>query len=134
MEHVTVRATGPVPPGDPMLKRTETINGEPEGIGDLVHRLVEDGKTYAKAEVDYYKTLGTEKAKALKTPAILGVVALLFANAAFLALVATLFVGLATLMSDTLAGLLTVIICAGIAGVLGYMAYSKATKGLEDAK
>lgn len=134
MEAVTVRATGPVPPGDPMLKRTETINGEPEGIGDLVHRLVEDGKTYAKAEVDYYKTLGTEKANALKTPAILGVVALLFAHAAFLALIATLFVGLATLMSDTLAGVLTVIICAAIAGVLGYMAYSKATKGLEDAK
>jgi drug/metabolite transporter (DMT)-like permease len=117
-----------------MLKRTETIHGEPEGVGDLVHRLVEDGKAYAKAEVAYYKTLGSEKAAALKTPLILGVVALLFAHAAFLALIATLFVGLASLMSDTLAGLLTVLICLGIAGALGYVAYNKATTGLKEAQ
>jgi len=134
METVTVRAVGPVPPGNPMLNRTETTTGEPEGVGDLVHRLVDDGKAYAKAEVDYYKTLGSEKAGALKTPIILGVLAILFAHAAFLALIATLFVGLASLMSDTLAGLLTVLICLGIAGALGYLAYSKATAGLEAAK
>jgi uncharacterized membrane protein len=125
MAPVTVRAVGPAKPGDPVLNETETIHGEPEGVGDLVHRLVEDGKAYARAEVNYYKTFGTEKASALKTPAILGVVALLFAHAAFLALIATLFVGLASLMSDTLAGLLTVVICLGIAGLLGYLAYSK---------
>lgn len=134
MEQVTVRATGPVPPGNPMLKRTETTIGEPEGVGDLLHRLVEDGKAYARAEVAYFKTLGSEKAGALKTPLILGLVALLFAHAAFLALIATLFVGLASLMSDTLAGVLTVLICLGIAGALGYLAYSKATKGLEATK
>ena len=134
MEPVTVRVTGPVPPGNPMLKRTETIHGEPEGVGDLIHRLVEDGKTYAKAEVDYYKTLGTEKANALKMPVIFGLVALLFALGAFGALIATIFVGLASLMSDTLAGLLTVLICLGIAGALGYLAYSKAKTGLEATK
>lgn len=134
MEPVTVRATGPVPPGNPMLKRTETIHGEPEGVGDLIHRLVEDGKTYAKAEVDYYKTLGTEKANALKMPLIFGLVALLFALGAFGALIATIFVALDSLMSETLAGLLTVLICLGIAGALGYLAYSKAKTGLEDAK
>ncbi len=133
MEPVTVRATGPVPPGNPMLKRTETTYGEPEGVGDLVHRLVEDGKTYARAEVAYYKTLGSEKAAALKMPLIFGVLALLFAHAAFLALIATLFLGLASLMSDTLAGVLTVLICLGIAGALGYLAYSKATTGLKEA-
>ena len=42
MEPVTVRATEPAPPGDPMLNRTETVHGEPDGIGDLVHRLIED--------------------------------------------------------------------------------------------
>lgn len=134
MEPITVRATEPAPPGDPMLKRTETIHGEPEGVGDLIHRLVEDGKAFARAEVNYFKTLGTEKASALKMPLILGVVALLFAHAAFLALIATLFVGLASLMSDTLAGLLTVLICAAIAGVCGYLAYSKAVTGLKEAQ
>lgn len=126
MATVTVTATGPAPPGDPMLKRTETAHGEPESVGDLFHRLVEDGKTYAKAEVNYYKTVGTERASALKMPVILGVLAVLFAHAAFLALCATLFVGLASLMSDTLAGVLTVVILAAVGGVLGYLAYSKA--------
>lgn len=134
METVTVKATGPAPPGDPMLKRTETVTGEPEGIGDVIHRLVEDGKAYAQAEVNYYKTLGTEKAGALKTPLLLGLGALLFAHAAFLALIATLFVGLASLMSDTLAGVLTVVICLGVAGALGYLAYAKARTGLEATK
>lgn len=126
METVTVRATGPAKNGDPMLNRTETVYGEPEGVGDIFHRLVEDGKTYAQAEVNYYKTVGSERASALKMPVIYGVGALLFAHAAFLALCATLFVGLASLMSDTLAGLLTVIVLGVIGGILGYLAYSKA--------
>lgn len=134
MEPVTVRATEPAPPGNPMLKRTETIRGEPEGIGDVIHRLVEDAKAYGQAELAYYKTLGTEKANALKLPLILGLVAILFAHAAFLVLIATIFVGLASLMSDTLAGLLTMVICLVAAGGLGYLAYSKAKTGLEDAK
>lgn len=134
MEPVTVRAIEPAPPGDPMLKRTETVMGEPEGVGDLIHRLVEDAKAYARAEVGYFKALGTEKANALKIPLVLGLVAILFAHAAFLVLVATIFVGLATLMSDTLAGLLTMVICLVAAAGLGYLAYAKATKGLEDAK
>ena len=134
MTPVTVRATEPAPPGDPMLKRTQTIVGESEGIGDLIHRLVEDGKAYAQAEVSYFRTLGTEKANALKLPLILGLVAILFAHAAFLVLIATIFVALASLMSDTLAGLLTMLICLAAAGGLGYLAYSKATTGLGDAK
>ena len=125
METVTVAATGPAPAGDPMLKRTETFAGEPEGIGDVLHRLVEDAKAYAQAEVNYVKTVGTERASALKTPVILGVAAILFAHAAFLALCATIFVALASLMSNTLAGLLTVVILGGIGGILGYLAYSK---------
>ena len=75
-----------------------------------------------------------EQLAELKLPLILGLVALLFAHAAFLALIATLFVGLASLMSDTLAGLLTVLICLGIAGACGYLAYSKAKTGLEDTQ
>ncbi|MFC7537829.1 phage holin family protein [Sphingomonas sp. GCM10030256] len=102
------------------------MRGEPEGVGDLFHRLVEDGKAYAAAEVNYYKTVGTERANALKVPAILGVLGLLFIHAAFLALCATLFVALASLMSDTLAGLLTVAILAAVGGILGYLAYGKA--------
>ena len=109
-----------------MIKPVDQAQGaEPEGIGELAQRLVEDGKAYAMAEVAYAKTLGKAKVAALKAPLILGVVALLFAHAAFLALIATLFVGLASLMSDTLAGLVTTLICLGIAGVAGSLAFSK---------
>jgi len=108
-----------------MLNRVAVERGEPESVGDLFHRLVDDGKAYAKAEVNYYKTVGTERGKALINPAIFGVLALLFAHAAFLALCATLFVALAAVMKNWLAGLLTVVILAAIGGVLGYLAYSK---------
>lgn len=125
MAPVTVTATGPAPPGNPMLNRVAVERGEPESVGDLFHRLVDDGKAYAKAEVNYYKTVGTERGKALINPAIFGVLALLFVHAAFLALCATLFVALAAVMKNWLAGLLTVVILAAIGGVLGYLAYSK---------
>src|SRR6476620_2211215 len=125
METATVRAVGPAPAGDPMLKRTETINGEPEGVGDLLHRLIADGKGYAQAEVAYYKTLGTEKAAAFKQPLVFGVVALLFEHAAFLSVCALVWVALAQVMNAALAGLLTVVILGAVAGIFGYLAYSR---------
>ena len=125
MAPVTVTTTGPAPPGDPMLYRTETATGEQPSVGDLFHRLVDDGKTYAKAEVNYYKTVGTERGKALVTPLIFGVLALLCALGAFGALVATVFTALSAVMKDWLAGVLTVLIFGAIAGILGYLAYSK---------
>lgn len=104
-----------LPPGSPG-------SGE-ESVGDLLHRLVEDGKTYAHAEIDYAKTLGSEKAAQLKMPAIYGVAALLFAHAAFLSVCALVWVALAQVMNAALAGLLTVLILGAVAGVLGYLAY-----------
>lgn len=102
--------------------------GGEEGIGELIHRLVADGKTYARAEVAYYKTLGTEKAAELKSPAIFGGAALLFAHAAFLAFCALIWVALAQVMNAALAGLLTVLILGAVAGVLGYVAYARFSK------
>jgi Putative Actinobacterial Holin-X, holin superfamily III len=114
-----------------MLTRSERFAvPEEDGIGDLVHRLVDEGKTYAKAEINVYKTIGTEKARSFVTPVILIVAAIILAHAAFLALVATVFVFLAALLkSDTLGGLVTVLILAGLAGTLGYVGYSKLSGG-----
>jgi len=116
-----------------MLKPTETVKGEPEGVGDLLHRLVDDAKAYARAEAGYYKAVGAEKANALKEPLFFGLVAILFAHAAFLVLIATIFVGLASLMSNTLAGLVTLVICLVVAGIFGALAYSR-VKALGGAK
>lgn len=108
-----------------MLKPASPSPGGEDGIGDLIHRLVEDGKAYARAEVAYVKTLGSEKAAQLKAPAVLGVAALLFAHAAFLAACALIWVALAQAMNAALAGLLTVLILGAAAGLLGYLAYRK---------
>ncbi|WP_300974335.1 phage holin family protein [Sphingomonas sp. LHG3406-1] len=99
-----------------------------EGIGDLLHRLVEDGKAYARSEVAYVKTLGTEKVAELKAPVAFGIGALLFAHATFLAFCALIWVALAQAMNAALAGLLTVVILGAVAGLLGYLAYSKLPK------
>ena len=115
-----------------MLRTASTPPPSPdEGIGDLLQRLVADGKAYVSSEVAYVKTLGTEKVGELKQPMVFGLGALLFAHAAFLALCALIWVGLAQLMNAALAGLLTVLILGGIAGALGYLAYSNlpTTKG-----
>lgn len=108
-----------------MLKQTDKVAGVSEGVGDLLQRLVADGKSYAQAEVAYYKTLGSEKVGALKAPLVFGVVALLFAHAAFLAVCALVWVALAQVMNAALAGLLTVVILGALAGIFGYLAYSK---------
>jgi hypothetical protein len=36
-------------------------------IGTLVHRLVDDGKAYARAEIDVVKSMATERVNAAKT-------------------------------------------------------------------
>ena len=118
-----------------MLKpATPPPTGGGESIGDLLHRLVNDGKAYAQAEVAYVKTLGTEKAAQLKMPVIYGAAALLFAHAAFLAVCALIWVALAQVMNEALAGLLTVVILGAVAGVLGYLAYSGIAKMKGNAK
>lgn len=106
-----------------MLKPATNPPPPEEGIGDLLQRLVADGKSYAQSEIAYVKTLGTEKAAELKTPVIFGAAALLFAHAAFLALCALVWVALAQVMNAALAGLLTVLILGAAAGILGYLAY-----------
>ncbi|URD61314.1 phage holin family protein [Sphingomonas sp. KRR8] len=117
-----------------MLKpASPPISGD-DSVGDLLHRLVNDGKAYAQAEVAYVKTLGSEKAAQAKQPVIYGVAALLFAHAAFLAVCALIWVGLAQLMNAALAGLLTVIILGAVAGVLGYLAYGGVRKMTGAAK
>lgn len=108
-----------------MLQRSDTAVPAADGIGDLVHRLVEDGKAYAQAEVNVYKTIASEKAASLRTPILLLVMAVFLGHAAFLTLIATLFVGLAQVMQPALAGVVTFVILATLAGLLGYVGVSK---------
>jgi len=108
-----------------MLKPASVPMSGDDGIGELVHRLVDDGKAYAKAELAYVKTIGTEKVAQAKAPIVYGVAALFFAHAAFLALCALVWVALAQMMNAALAGLITFVILGAVAGLLAMLAYGK---------
>lgn len=103
---------------------------EERPVGELVHQLVEDGKAYAKAEVDLARTIATSKGKALAVPAALFGVAFVIAIAAFGALVLGVFHALDPHIGPIGAGLLTFLIFAGIAGALVYVGIAKARTAL----
>ncbi|MEO5773268.1 MAG: phage holin family protein [Sphingomicrobium sp.] len=103
---------------------------EERPIGELVHQLVEDGKAYAKAEVDLVKATATAKGKALAMPAALLGVAFIVSISAFGALVLGVFHALAPHVGPIGAGLITFLIFLGIASALGYLGIIKARKAL----
>ena len=103
---------------------------EERPVGELVHQLVEDGKAYARAEVDLVKTIATVKGKALAVPAALLGTALLFAIAALCGLAAGMVIALAKFVGPLAAGLITLLILGGIAGALAWVAIGKVRNGL----
>lgn len=91
-----------------------------ESIGELVSRLVEDGRAYARAELDLVKRIARHRAGRAKSGAILlgiGVTSLL---CALTALVLALVLGLATLVGPFGAGMAVFAVLAGIGGLLAY--------------
>lgn len=107
------------PPGAPLTP------DEDRPIGELVHELIENGKAYAKAEVNVVKTMATSKVSAAKTPAILFGAAYLLLNAAIVALAVGVALGLATLIGPLAGGAVGFLLFAGLAGLLGWIGYSK---------
>lgn len=94
-------------------------------IGELFGRLIDDGKAYAKAEVDLVRAQAEGQAERARMPAILGAGAIAFGLAAVIALVLTMVLALASLLGPLLGGLLATLIAAGIAGGLAYSALTK---------
>jgi hypothetical protein len=99
-------------------------------VGELVHELIEDGKAYARAELEVAKTIATTKVNALKTPAILFAVAFLFALAAFVALVVGIANGLATLIGPLAGGIVACLLFGAVAGGLGWYGAKRLREGL----
>ena len=108
-----------------MLKPPNEPAGTPSGdeerpVGELVHELVEDGKAYAKAELDVARAIALTKANALKLPGILFGAAFLLAIAAIAALAVGVAAGLATLIGPLAGGIAAFLLFGGIAGGLGW--------------
>ena len=99
-------------------------------IGDIVSDLVDDGKAYARAELNLAKAIAAAKANALKAPVILLVAATFVAMAALNALAVAIFVLLAMVMSPLLAAILAFLLIGSVAGLLGWIGVQKLRKAL----
>lgn len=97
-----------------------------DSIGDLFGRLIEDGRSYAKSELELLKKIAQHRAGRARNGAIMlgaGVAILL---AAVIALVLGLVLGLAVLIGPLLAGLAITLVLAGI----GYLLVRQGMVGL----
>lgn len=101
-----------------------------ESIADLIGRLAEDGRNYARAEVDLLKEIARHRASRARTGLILlagGAVLLL---SALTALILGLVMGLATLVGPLLAGIVVAAVLAGT----GYLLVRFGLTGLQALK
>lgn len=107
-----------------MLKPVEPTPSE-RPIGELVQKLIEEGKGYARAELDLAKAIVAAKGKALALPAGMLVAAVLFAMAAITALVLGVVLALARLIGPLGAGLAGLLLFAAIGGALAWWAIER---------
>jgi putative superfamily III holin-X len=113
-----------------MLKPAEPTPPPERPIGELVQELVDEGKAYARAELDLGKAIATTKAKALALPAGLLVAALFIVMAAINALAFGIVLALALLMGPLLGGIVGMLIFAAIAGGLAWYGVERLRRAL----
>ena len=114
------------PPNDPGPPSAD--NERP--IGELVHELIEDGKAYARAEIDVLKAMAAAKVNALKLPAILFGAAFVLLLAAITALAYGVAAGLAILIGPLAGGLVAFVLFAAVAGALIWVGVKKLREDL----
>ena len=89
-----------------------------ESIGELVSRLAEDGRAYARAELDLVKQIARHRAGRAKSGAILLGIGIVLLLCSLTALVLALVLGLATLIGPFGAGMGVFLVLAIAGGVL----------------
>lgn len=97
---------------------------EPEDerpIGEVVHQLMDEGKAYAKAEIELAKAQALARAAEFKLPAIMLFAALLFAQAAVTVLAVTVAMALTPMIGPLGGGLVAVLLAGGAAALLGWL-------------
>ena len=99
-------------------------------IGELVHELIEEGKAYAKAELDVVRAIVAAKGKALVIPAILFGVAFVLSLAGVTALAVGVVLALAKFVGPLAGGLLGLMLFAVIAGGCGWYGYLRLRRDL----
>jgi hypothetical protein len=107
----------------PSEARSETLASQAhdprdESIGALVSRLMEDGRAYARAELDLVKRIAAHRATKAKSGAILVGIGLVLLLCSLTALVLALVLGLATLIGPFAAGMAVFLVLAMAGGLL----------------
>jgi HEAT repeat protein len=104
---------------------------EEPSVGDLVERLVDDGKAYARAEAALARARIDERVAVFRPIAIYGGAAAAVALTALIAFAVTLVLALASLVGPLGGGLLATALLAATAAALAYVARRKLETGGE---
>jgi hypothetical protein len=99
-------------------------------FGELATQLLDDAKTYARAEIDLAKAIAADKSKSLRIAAILLLVAACVAIGALNALCVAIFVLLATLIGPLLGGIAAFVLIGIVAGIFGWFGWKKLRESL----
>ena len=97
---------------------TQVHDPRDETIGALVKRLVEDGRAYARAELDLVKGIARHRGAKAKSGAMLVGIGVVLLLCSLTALVLALVLGLATLIGPFGAGLVVFAVLAIAGGLL----------------
>jgi hypothetical protein len=92
-----------------------------ESIGDLFGRLIEDGRSYARAEIEVVKQIARHRAGKARSGLIMLAAGAVLLLSSLTALLLGLVLGLAVLIGPVLAGLAIAALLAGIGyGLIRY--------------
>ena len=111
----------PVDPGPPPPERP---------VGELVHELIEDGKAYARSEINLAKAIAAAKGKALALPAAMFGAAFVCSLAGVTALAVGVVIALQTFIGPLAAGFIGMLIFGSVAGLLGWYGYQRLRRDL----
>lgn len=111
-----------------MLKPADPNSERP--IGELVQELVEEGKAYARAELDVARAIAAAKGKALVVPAILFGIAFILSLAAVTALAVGVVIALAKFVGPLAAGIIGLLVFLAVAAGCGWYGYQRLRRDL----
>ena len=91
-------------------------------IGELVSRLIDEGKAYGRAEIGLVRAHAEVAVDRVKRPAISVGIAAAFALAGVIALIMTLVLSLSALLGPLIGGLIATVAAFAIAGLFVWLA------------
>ncbi len=97
-------------------------------IRTLVGRLIDDGKAYAKAEIDLARLRVEGEVVGYRRAAILASIGMVFGMAAIVCLCLTLVLSLADALGPLIGGLLATVLVGAVAGILIFLGYRSVVK------